>query len=157
MTHTISREQIEALSVLADNATSGPWGADKHETWAFPQTQVHRLTDGRQIVRFLKGEPQFWCTIGKAEREWANANFVACASPDVIRQLCTGYLERLDMEPRPLSEIKEDAAIIIDEADGSRGIVVYRYHFGWATNVTGHPWSEDHLAIPLSSLPKVTP
>lgn len=78
---------LDALQAAAEAATPGPWDASRNLDWAFPRTDVITLVGGRQIVRFVDGKPQFWCTTGKAEQEWANAAFIALANPIAILAL----------------------------------------------------------------------
>lgn len=80
-------ELFAKLRKLADEAwPQGPLRAERNLNWAYPQTQVEG--DGhygpKVIMRFVRGTPNFSCTIGKAEYEWRNADFFAAASPEVV-------------------------------------------------------------------------
>ena len=69
------------------------------------------------------------------------------AHPAVIFALCTLALERLDMEPRPISEALRDGTLILAfDADNAEWSIIYAY---------APPKFYTHF-IPLSSLPKVT-
>lgn len=85
--HVRATTLFAQLRKLADEAwPKGPLRAERNLNWAYPQTQVEG--DGRYgaqvVMRFVHGNPQFFCTIGKAEYEWANADFFAAASPEVV-------------------------------------------------------------------------
>lgn len=72
------QSQLDTVLALAEKATVGVWTPDDHKDWNQPQTDISS-DNGTKVARFVKGEVQFWCTVGKAEREWDNAAFIAAA------------------------------------------------------------------------------
>lgn len=85
---------LDKLESLALKATPGPWWASQHKDWAHPVTTVDDET-GRRVT-FYNDNPEysrfmFHGTRGKAELEWANAEFIAAANPMVILEM----IERL--------------------------------------------------------------
>lgn len=88
----------EELAKLAEAATPGPWWDKKNLDWVYPQTEVQ--SDFGQVARFVRNEVQYCCTIGKAEREWANAAFIAAANPAAILALLS---ERTQLAERVAS------------------------------------------------------
>lgn len=85
--HVDATELFAKLRKLADEAwPKGPLRAERNLNWAYPQTVVmvdHEHWQNK-VMRFVNGTPQFSCTIGKAEYEWANADFFAAASPETV-------------------------------------------------------------------------
>ena len=80
-------ELFAKLRKLADAAwPKGDLRAERNLNWAYPQTTIKEYSEGWEttVMRFVKAKPQFSCTIGKAEYEWANADFFAAASPEVV-------------------------------------------------------------------------
>jgi hypothetical protein len=78
---------IDELERLAKEATRGDWKVERHLDWVYPQTEVRATEIDRPVARFVDGEPTFCCTIGKAEREWANADFIAAANPVAVLEI----------------------------------------------------------------------
>jgi hypothetical protein len=73
------------LKRLAEAATPGPWWDEKNLHWYQPMTMV--VSEKCQVARFVRNEVQYSCTVGKAEREWANAEFIAAANPAAVMAL----------------------------------------------------------------------
>lgn len=88
----LTNKDLDALDALAEAATPNwtEWKAKDNADWVSPQTYVvaeRENGDEISVVRFFRGEPQFWCTIGKSEWEWCNAAFIAAANPYTIKKL----------------------------------------------------------------------
>lgn len=71
-------------------------------------------------------------------------------------------LEALEMRPRPLAEIdKAETALVIERDQHSQGLNVFVlncYGSGhWKRSTASQAWLPSTLAIPLSSIAKVTP
>jgi hypothetical protein len=82
-----AKELFAKLRKLADDAwPKGDLRAERNLNWAYPQTTIRADNNGWEttVMRFVHAKPQFSCTIGKAEYEWANADFFAAASPEVV-------------------------------------------------------------------------
>lgn len=97
----MNNEDLQKLKALAMAATPGPWWADKHEDWAYPQTEVLDQPTGKPIT-FYNNRPEydqfmFFGTRGKAELEWANAKFIAAANPSTILAM----IERIESIAAP--------------------------------------------------------
>lgn len=98
---------LDALEAAARAATPGPWWADKHEDWAYPQTEVLDQPTGKPVT-FYNSRPEYdqfmFCgTRGKAELEWANATFIAAANPAAVLAL----IERLRAAEAALAAAKK--------------------------------------------------
>lgn len=91
---------LDDLDVKARAATPGPWESLRNLDWNQPLTEVRHTDSDKQVVRFVRGEPRFSCTTGKAEEEWANADFIAVASPDVVEKLVAEVREHRAMKAR---------------------------------------------------------
>ena len=79
-----------------------------------------------------------------------------------IVALCDLATKALAMRPRPLAEIdKTETALVIERDQHSQGLNVFVlncYGSGhWKRSPASQAWLPSTLAIPLSSLPKVTP
>lgn len=106
---------IDELKRLAEEATPGPWTYDKNLGWAYPQTRVKSEALGRSVANFVDGKPQFFCTIGKAEREWANAAFIAAANPQNVLALIT-EVQTLRAELADATQAKQNTCGLLDRA-----------------------------------------
>lgn len=116
------------LRALAQAATPGPWEDRRNLGWAFPETQVVATDIDRKVAVLRNGQLDVSCTIGKAEREWANAAYIGAANPKAVLalldQLVTAtqhqddlrsQLQRAQAQAKGLRE-ERDAAILTRNA-----------------------------------------
>ena len=92
---------IDKLEQAALAATPGPWKYNTNLGWAYPQTNIESA-NGTQITRFVDGELQFSCTVGKAELEWKNAEYIAAANPSTVLEL----INRLKLTTKEVNKWK---------------------------------------------------